>query len=103
MGLTFHEAVDGSQAVDLLRTNTYSIVLMDREMPVMTGDVATEQARANGYILPIVMVSGNTFNESEKAELKRRGMTAFLGKMGVPGIRQAMEKLKEMKNEKSML
>ena len=66
-------------------------------MPVMTGDVATEQARANGYTLPIVMVSGDTFEPHEQAELKRRGMTEFLNKMSIPGTRDAMKKLKEMK------
>ena len=98
LGLTFHEAVNGAEAVDLLRKNTYSMVFMDREMPIMNGVVATEQARANGYTLPIVMVSGDTFTRQERAELKRRGMTAFLSKMSVPGTRHAMKKLKDMKS-----
>ena len=98
LGLSFHEATDGEEALDLLRRNTYSMVFMDRQMPVMNGDVATEQARANGYTLPIVMVSGDTFSRQERAELKRRGMTEFLSKMSVPGTRHAMKKLKSMKN-----
>ena len=73
LGLTFHEAADGTEAVELLRTNTYSMVLMDNQMAVMNGDEATEQARANGYTLPIVMTSGSTFKESDESELKRRG------------------------------
>ena len=70
-GLTYNKASDGMEAVELLRNNTYSIVFMDRQMLVMNGDVATEKARANGYTLPIVMVSGDTFQASEGAELKR--------------------------------
>ena len=97
LGLTFDEASDGVEAVECLRNNTYSMVFMDFQMPEMTGDVATEQARANGYSLPIVMVSGNTFSSSEQAGLKRRGMTAFLGKMAVPGTSHAMKKLRKMK------
>merc|ERR1719460_1972576 len=97
LGLTFDEAIDGVEAVECLRNNTYSMVFMDFQMPEMTGDVATEQARANGYALPIVMVSGNTFSSSEQAVLKRRGMTAFLGKMAVPGTSHAMKKLRKMK------
>jgi CheY-like chemotaxis protein len=96
-GLTFDHAVDGTEAVKRLRTNTFSIVFMDRQMPEMNGDIATEQARANGYALPIVMVSADTFSASEKVELKGRGMTAFLNKMAVPGVRHALLKLKEMK------
>merc|ERR1712032_191544 len=98
-GLTVDEATDGTKAVELLRTNTYSIVFMDRQMPEMNGDVATEQARANGYTLPIVMVSADLFTPSEEVELKRRGITAFLHKMSVPGTRHAMKKLKEMKSD----
>merc|ERR1719247_3432061 len=98
-GLTVDQAADGTKAVELLRTNTYSIVFMDRQMPEMNGDIATEQARANGYTLPIVTVSADLFTPSEEAKLKRRGITAFLHKMSVPGTRHAIEKLKEMKSD----
>merc|ERR1719174_2539403 len=98
-GLTFEVAKDGTDAVELLRTKTYSIVFMDRQMPEMNGDVATEQARANGYTLPIVMVSADLFTPCEEAKLKRRGITAFLHKMSVPGTSDAMKKLKEMKSD----
>ena len=97
LGLTFHEAADGTEAVELLRSNTYSVVFMDHRMPVMNGDVATEQARADGYALPIVMTSGDTFKTCEQAELKRRGVTAFLNKMAVPGTPHAIKKLNQMK------
>merc|ERR1719362_2033544 len=97
LGLTYHEAADGAKAVERLLSNTYSIVFMDRQMPVMNGDDATEKARDNGYTLPIVMTSGDTFEASEKTALKRRGITAFLNKMAVPGTRHAMKKLKEIK------
>merc|ERR1719174_2153197 len=99
LGLTFHEAADGVEALELLRTNTYSIVFMDNQMPEMNGDVVTEQARANGYTLPIVMMSGDTFTPCEEDALKRRGVTAFLHKMSVPGPRHAMKKLKMAKDE----
>merc|ERR1719174_2426158 len=98
-GLTFEVAKDGTDAVELLRTKTYSIVFMDRQMPEMNGDIATEQARANGYTLPIVMVSADLFTPCEEVKLKRRGITAFLHKMSVPGTRHAMKKLEQIKND----
>jgi len=97
LGLTFHEATNGAEAVECLRNNTYSMVFMDYQMPEMNGDVATEQARANGYTLPIVMTSANTFKPSDQEEIMQRGMTAFLAKVAVPGTFHAMEKLKKMK------
>ena len=96
LGLSVEEAVDGAEAVECLRTKTYSIVFMDQQMPVMKGDVATEQARANGYTLPIVMVSSDSFSPSDRISLKQRGITAFLDKAGATGARQAMKKLKEL-------
>merc|ERR1719362_2334389 len=57
LGLTCREAANGAEAVDLLRKNTYSMVFMERQMPVMDGFAATEKARADGYTLPIVMTS----------------------------------------------
>ena len=96
-GLTIHEAADGTEALKRLRNNTYSMVFMDRQMPVMNGDVAMEKARADGYTLPIVMVSGDTFDEFEEEDILDRGMTAFLSKMAVPGASHAMKKLKDMK------
>jgi len=99
LGLKFHEATDGLEAVKLMSQNTYSMVFMDRQMPRMNGEVATKQARANGYTLPIVMTSGDTFNKREQEEIKRLGMTAFLHKMQVPGTRHAMKKLKMLKEQ----
>ena len=100
LGLTFHEAADGTGAVELLRTNTYSMVFMDHEMPTMNGDEATEQVRAHGYTLPIVMTSGSTFKQSDESELRRRGVTALVGKTSESGPLHVMAKLKKMKMEK---
>ena len=102
-GLTVEEVSDGTIAVERLRSSTYSIVFMDRQMSQMNGDVATAQARAHGYTLPIVMVSADLLTPSEEARLKRRGITAFLHKMSVPGVRQAMKKLKEMKIDENYI
>merc|ERR1712032_399498 len=96
-GLTFHLAANGLQALDRMRRNTYSMVFMDREMPIMDGVVATEQARANGYTLPIVMTSEGTLEPQERLELKRRGITAFLSTTSAPAILHAMKMLRDMK------
>ena len=101
LGLTFHEASDGAEAVERMRNNKYSLVFMDHQMPGMNGATAIDKARANGYTLPIVMTSGNTFEPCEEAELKRRGVTAFLSKLAVPGTRHAMKRLHEIKQKRS--
>ena len=102
LGLTCHEASNGEEAVQMLRNNTYSVVFMDRQMPVMNGDLATEKARANGYTLPIVMVSADTLRPSEEEKMVEQGVTAFLGKMAVPGTRHAMMKLKKLRAQQDL-
>ena len=96
-GLTFHLAANGLQALDRMRRNTYSMVFMDRDMPIMDGVVATEQARANGYTLPIVMTSEGTLEPQERLELKRRGITAFLSITSAPATVHAIKMLRDMK------
>ena len=63
----------------------------------MNGADATEQARREGYTLPIVMISGNSFDDRDKELLTKRGMTAFMTKIDVPGPRQVLMRLADMK------
>jgi len=49
-GLTYDVVNDGQQAVDkILNNNTYDLVLMDIQMPVMDGYTATKELRALGF------------------------------------------------------
>jgi len=103
LGLTFDEVADGTEAVEHLRRNTYSMVFMDRQMPMMNGEIATKHARTNGYTLPIVMTSGDTFDCHEQLELRQHGVTAFLTKLAVPGTHHALKRLLEMKQSANAL
>jgi hypothetical protein len=49
--------------------------------------------RKAGYSGPVVMVSGDTLELSEQADMKERGFTAFLQKMAQPGVRDALKQL----------
>ncbi|MCJ8270207.1 MAG: response regulator, partial [Psychrosphaera sp.] len=49
-GLTFDLAEDGQQAISkIVNSPHYEMVLMDIQMPVMDGYLATEQLRQKGY------------------------------------------------------
>ncbi len=71
------EAGDGEEAVALAGKNLYQLVLLDWNMPKMTGLEALKAIRASGSKVPVVMVT----TESEKSrmlEAIRAGASNFV-------------------------
>lgn len=59
---TQHElihAYDGQQALDVLKQNEtpFDVVLLDWEMPVLTGPETLERIRLNDVVTPVIMVT----------------------------------------------
>lgn len=61
------EVATGREAVDLAQANTYALIFMDWNMPVMLGIDAIIELRALGNTTPILMVT----TEGEKANVLR--------------------------------
>jgi CheY-like chemotaxis protein len=78
LGCLVDVATDGSQAVDYFRARDYDLILMDWQMPRMSGIEATARIRAmpGGQITPIV---GTTAGRSH-AECLRIGMNEVVPK-----------------------
>jgi signal transduction histidine kinase/DNA-binding response OmpR family regulator len=74
------EAADGQEAVDFLRSETVDIVLLDIQMPVMSGLEAAEVIRREiSSTVPIVALTANAIRgESEKC--LAAGMNDYLAK-----------------------
>lgn len=75
------EATDGSQALQACREDSYGLILMDVQMPVMDGIEATKQIRLleDYRNVPIIGVTaGNVLREKEKC--LAAGMDDFLPK-----------------------
>lgn len=71
---------DGQQAVDALREQSFSAVLMDIQMPVMDGLTASRIIRQTlNLSVPIIAVTANAYRE-DKASCMDAGMTDFVTK-----------------------
>jgi CheY-like chemotaxis protein/nitrogen-specific signal transduction histidine kinase len=80
-GLLVDLASDGAQAVDMARAAPYALVLMDMQMPVMSGVDATRAIRADSANenTPIVAMTANAFEEDRNACIEA-GMDDHIGK-----------------------
>ena len=73
------QAADGSEAVDLARTTTPDVILMDIYMPGMSGVVATERILASGEAHPPKVLVLTTFDLDEHVHAAlRAGASGFL-------------------------
>lgn len=73
------QAADGVQAVDAVRKGDIDLVLMDWNMPNMSGIDALRAIRAEGYKMPVVMVT--TEAEKERIiEALKSGATNYIVK-----------------------
>ncbi|WP_283150989.1 response regulator [Silvimonas soli] len=58
-GLSVELAGNGAIAVQKIAENNFDLVLMDMQMPVMDGIVATQMIRSQGHTLPIIAMTAN--------------------------------------------
>jgi signal transduction histidine kinase/DNA-binding response OmpR family regulator len=73
-------AVNGQEALDMLRKERYDLVLMDIEMPVLNGYEATASIRAEfGKSIPIIAMTANAMS-GEKEKCLQLGMNAYIPK-----------------------
>jgi len=67
-GLAVETAEDGQQAVALALEGGHDLILMDMQMPVMDGLVATRAVRLQiGWAIPIIAMTANAFGEDREA------------------------------------
>jgi PAS domain S-box-containing protein len=70
---------NGALAVEAIRKDTYDIVLMDIQMPIMDGHTAVNNMRQAGVTIPIIALTANAMKADVDQALSS-GFTDFLGK-----------------------
>ena len=78
-GILLEIANNGKVAVDLVQKNSYDLVLMDIQMPLLNGYEATQMIREFNSKIPIVALSANAMKEQREKSIEV-GMNAHLSK-----------------------
>ena len=78
-GLEHDVASNGAEAVDKLREESFDLVLMDLQMPIMSGVAATKAIRTFNQAIPIVALSADVLRHDRESD-EMKGFTDFLTK-----------------------
>lgn len=78
-GFRVDGASNGKEAVDKASNNTYDVILMDIQMPIMDGYEATKELRRLGNRTPIIAMTANAFSEDKK-KAEEVGMDGYIPK-----------------------
>lgn len=73
------KAMDGEEAVKMVKNNRYNIILMDIEMPKMNGIIAVKEIRKFNQDTPIIACSSKDL-ESVIEDLKNSGFNGYVAK-----------------------
>jgi PAS domain S-box-containing protein len=79
VGAVIESAEDGQAAVALAMKNTYHVILMDMQMPIMDGYTAATMLRRKGLTIPIIALTAHAMRGDEE-KCRAAGCSGFVTK-----------------------
>lgn len=79
VGFKVNVAGNGKEALEKIKEKTYSLIIMDMQMPVMDGYTATRKIREKGLKVPVIALTAHTLRGDEAKSLEA-GCDGYLGK-----------------------
>ncbi|MDH5219079.1 MAG: ATP-binding protein, partial [Gammaproteobacteria bacterium] len=78
-GLTSYCVDNGQLALDALKNESYDLIIMDKQMPVLDGISATKIIRKSGNNIPIIALTADAFEEDRQESIDA-GCNAYVTK-----------------------
>jgi PAS domain S-box-containing protein len=78
-GAQIEQAENGRQAVARAMTESFDLILMDMQMPIMDGYAATQELRARGLTIPIIALTANAM-KGDEVRCYEAGCSGYLSK-----------------------
>ena len=81
-GYNVHIAENGEEAIEMIKKNEYSLILLDLIMPIKDGFEVLKEMQTLEKSTPVIVFS-NLSQEEDKEEAKRLGATDFYVKANI--------------------
>ena len=94
-GLTVKTSLSGKQAIDMMRSQTPALIIIDQVMPGMDGLQTLREAQELIVGVPVIMISGYPEEQQEVLEARKRGLIRhYITKpFDIPYLLQVVEEI----------